>query len=45
MGLFEQNPLLIVPLVLAVVVAYDAVKWVARSVIQGYRSQQITKLH
>lgn len=27
MGLFEEQPLLLVPLILAVVVAYDLAKW------------------
>lgn len=30
MGLFEENPLLLVPVVLVIVVAYDFGKWVVR---------------
>jgi hypothetical protein len=30
MGLFEQNPILLVPFVLVVVVGYDALKWLVR---------------
>ena len=30
MGLFEEQPLLLVPLILAVVIAYDGAKWAIR---------------
>ena len=30
MGLFEEQPLLLVPLILAVVIAYDGAKWAVR---------------
>lgn len=33
MGLFEQQPLLLVPLILTVVIAYDAAKWLIRRTI------------
>ena len=35
MGLFEEQPLLLVPVILAVVVAYDGVKWLVRRVVLG----------
>lgn len=34
MGLFEENPLLLVPLVLVIVIAYDGAKWAMRQIIQ-----------
>lgn len=30
MGLFEENPILLVPFVLVIVAGYDAVKWLVR---------------
>ena len=33
MGLFEEQPLLLVPLILVVVVAYDALKHTVRRII------------
>lgn len=33
MGLFEQQPWLLVPFVLVVVVAYDGVKWTVRRLL------------
>jgi hypothetical protein len=33
MGLFEQNPILLVPFVLVVVVGYDALKWLVRKML------------
>ena len=33
MGLFEDQPWLLVPIVLVVVVAYDIVKWAVRRVL------------
>jgi hypothetical protein len=35
MGLFEQYPLLMVPVILLVVAAYDATKWVIRTLARG----------
>ncbi len=34
MGLFEERPLLLVPLILTVVVVYDALKLLARRIMQ-----------
>jgi hypothetical protein len=39
MGLFEENPLLLIPYVLIVVIAYDALKWVVRRVLSGQRAR------
>jgi len=33
MGLFEQNPWLLVPLILVVVAGYDIAKWGGRSLL------------
>jgi len=38
MGLFEDNPLLLVPFILVVVVGYDAVKWVVRRALFADRT-------
>jgi hypothetical protein len=35
MGLFEQDPWLMVPLILLVVVAYDGFKFLLRKVVRG----------
>jgi hypothetical protein len=40
MGLFEQQPLLLVPLILAVVIAYDGVKWAAQWPLRSVRRAQ-----
>ena len=39
MGLFEQNPILLVPLILIVVVGYDGAKWAARYVSARLKRQ------
>jgi hypothetical protein len=39
MGLFEENPLLLIPYVLIIVIAYDALKWMVRRVIWGQRTR------
>jgi hypothetical protein len=41
-GLFEENPWLMVPVILVVVVAYDGLKFVVRQVIR--RSRQDPKI-
>ena len=41
MGLFEQDPWLLVPLILVVVLAYDGVKLVVRRAVQGRRQRDI----
>ena len=40
MGLFEENPLLMVPFVFAVVLAYDGAKWLLARAIRSGRSQR-----
>jgi hypothetical protein len=42
MGLFEQDPWLLVPLILVVVLAYDGVKLVVRRAVQGRRQRDIS---
>jgi hypothetical protein len=37
MGLFEQNPWLMVPFIVAVVAAYDGLKLVVREVVRRQR--------
>ncbi len=37
MGLFETNPLLLVPFILVVVAGYDAVKYAVRIGLKQYR--------
>lgn len=37
MGLFEQQPLLMIPFILVVVVGYDAAKWAVRRWLIGDR--------
>jgi hypothetical protein len=39
MGLFEENPLLLIPYVLIVVIAYDGLKWALRKVLSGQKSR------
>jgi hypothetical protein len=39
MGLFEEQPLLLVPFILVVVIGYDVVKWGVRRLLLG-RSEQ-----
>jgi hypothetical protein len=34
-GLFEENPLLLVPFVLLVVAGYDATKWAIKRLVQA----------
>jgi hypothetical protein len=41
MGLFEQDPWLLVPLILLVVLAYDGFKLVVRKVVQGREQRDI----
>jgi hypothetical protein len=38
MGLFEENPLLAVPLIVVVVAGYDAVKWWIKRLILSHES-------
>jgi hypothetical protein len=35
MGLFEEQPWLLVPFILVVVIGYDAVKWGVRRLLSG----------
>ena len=42
MGLFEQDPWLLVPLILLVVLAYDGIKFVVRKAIQGRRQRDMS---
>jgi hypothetical protein len=35
MGLFEQYPILMVPVIVLVVAAYDAAKWAIRTLASG----------
>jgi hypothetical protein len=39
MGLFEANPWLLVPIIVAVVAAYDGLKLVVREVIRRQRQE------
>lgn len=38
MGLFEENPLLLVPFVLVIVAGYDALKWLVRRALLAGRA-------
>jgi hypothetical protein len=38
MGLFEEQPLLLVPFILVVVVIYDVLKWAALRALRGGRA-------
>lgn len=40
MGLFEEQPWLLVPFVLVVVVGYDGVKWTLRRLLTGRRDRR-----
>lgn len=40
MGLFEEQPWLLVPFILAVVIGYDAVKWGVRRVLDRSDRQE-----
>jgi hypothetical protein len=40
MGLFEQQPLLLVPFVLVVVAGYDVVKWGVRRLLLQRQEEQ-----
>ena len=40
MGLFEEQPWLLVPFVLVVVVAYDGVKWTLRRLLSRGENRQ-----
>jgi hypothetical protein len=44
MGLFEQDPWLLVPLILLVVIAYDGVKLIVRKAVQGRRERDASPL-
>jgi hypothetical protein len=37
MGLFEENPILLVPFVLVIVAGYDMVKWLVRRTLLAGR--------
>jgi hypothetical protein len=39
MGLFEEQPLLLVPVILVVVIGYDMVKWAVRRLLD--RGEQL----
>ena len=41
MGLFEEQPLLMVPFILAVVAGYDLVKWAVRRAILQRRDGSV----
>ena len=40
MGLFEENPLLLVPFILIVVISYDLVKWTISRYVSAHGSRR-----
>ena len=40
MGLFEENPLLLIPMMLATVIGYDVVKWAAHRYMDSRDNRQ-----
>jgi hypothetical protein len=40
MGLFEENPLLLVPFILIVVISYDLVKWAISRYVSAHGSRR-----
>lgn len=43
MGLFEEQPWLLVPFVLVIVVAYDGVKWMVRRLLDRREDAPATR--
>jgi hypothetical protein len=40
MGLFEENPILLVPIVLTIVIGYDLVKYTTRRILERAKMAQ-----